>query len=110
AATLLRAHKRPTAVFCDNDTMAMGVITGVREAGLDVPGAISVMGFDDIVFARGYAPPLTTVHQPRHDIGVQALALLVRRMAGDALPAQPIVLPTRIAVRASTAPPGGAPT
>lgn len=108
AATLLQAPTRPSAVFCDNDTMAMGVITGMREAGLKVPADVSVMGFDDIVFARGYAPPLTTVHQPRHDIGVRALALLVRRMAGEKLPLEPIVLPTHIAVRASTAAPGSA--
>lgn len=104
AQALLRAAPVPSAVFCDNDTMAMGVITGLHEAGLAVPGDISVMGFDDIVFARGYAPPLTTVHQPRHDIGVQALALLMRRMAGEQLSLQPIVLPTHIAMRASTAP------
>lgn len=105
ATALLSLPDRPTAIFCSNDEMAMGVIAGARELGLTIPADLSVVGFDDIVFARSFAPALTTVHQPRHDIGVRALQLLVRRLHGQPMPEQPIVLPTRLAVRASTAAP-----
>jgi LacI family repressor for deo operon, udp, cdd, tsx, nupC, and nupG len=75
------AH-RPTAVFCASDQVAIGFIKGVRDAGLAVPGDVSVAGFDDIEYASLFSPALTTMRQPRADIGRAAAESLVQRMTG----------------------------
>ncbi|VBB05788.1 Hypothetical protein LUCI_0999 [Lucifera butyrica] len=61
---LLREAERPTAVFCFNDSMALGAMRAAFESGLSVPADISVIGFDDTVYARYVTPALTTVHRP----------------------------------------------
>jgi len=94
-----------TAVFCGNDTMALGVIRALSERGLRVPGDVSVIGFDDVPEAGYYLPPLTTVRQDFGVLGRQALSTLVDRMSG----AIPAGLRVRVApeliVRASAASP-----
>ncbi len=95
--------QRPTAVFCGNDEMAIGAISSARAAGLDVPGDFSVVGFDDIAFAGAYYPPLTTVRQPRRDMGRVAAHLLLAALAG-AEPARPAPLAHVLVVRASSGP------
>ncbi|WP_435103618.1 LacI family DNA-binding transcriptional regulator [Arhodomonas sp. AD133] len=102
-ARLLALEPPPTAVFCANDEMAMGVIAAAREAGVEVPAGLSVVGFDDIVFARNFSPPLTTVAQPRQEIGQRALELLAAQLAGEPVGVADEVMPTRIVPRASTA-------
>lgn len=97
-------RRRPTAIFAANDEMAFGAANEIRARGLRVPEDISVAGFDDIVFAAAFHPALTTVRQPRHDIGRQAMALLAALLAGQPPPAQSLILPTELVVRASTAP------
>lgn len=70
AAERIAALKhRPTAVFCGNDEMAIGFISRLRELGIECPRDISVMGFDDIAISEHYWPPLTTMRQPRQEIG-----------------------------------------
>lgn len=102
--TLLSRTPRPTAVFAANDEMAIGAVRAVKAAGLGVPEDISVIGFDDQRIAALYDPPLTTVHIPTAEIGYRAM-LMLERVLGDSLIDRDIVLPTRIEVRATTAPP-----
>ncbi|WP_062379301.1 LacI family DNA-binding transcriptional regulator [Demequina pelophila] len=75
----LAAREDVTAVFCASDEIAAGLLLALREAGRDVPGDVSVVGFDDIPLARYLAPPLTTVHQPFAEVGA---ALVERLFAG----------------------------
>jgi DNA-binding LacI/PurR family transcriptional regulator len=92
-----------TAVFCYNDMLAIGALTACRAHGIAVPGDMSVVGFDDVRLAQFVAPTLTTVHQPKVELGELAmqklLALLAERPVEDA------VLQPSLVVRASTAPP-----
>jgi DNA-binding LacI/PurR family transcriptional regulator len=92
-----------TAVFCYNDMLAIGALMACRTRGIIVPGDLSVVGFDDVRLAQFVAPTLTTVHQPKVELGELAmqklLALLAERPVEDA------VLQPSLVVRASTAPP-----
>ncbi|MCO5954351.1 LacI family DNA-binding transcriptional regulator [Microbacterium yannicii] len=92
-----------TAVFAANDQMALGLLRAFAEAGRDVPGDVSVVGFDDVADAADYRPPLTTVHQDFDALGSWAVAALVDGIEG-ATPAGFETVPTRLVVRASTAP------
>jgi len=101
AARLLKLKQPPDAIFAVSDTLAIGVLRGAREAGLDVPGDVAVMGFDDIALARQTYPALTTVAQPMRELGEQAARLLLARLAGDASGAAGVVLPHRLVLRES---------
>jgi LacI family transcriptional regulator len=79
---LLALPDPPQAVLCANDLMAFGVLDAAREAGLDVPGDLAVVGFDDIAAATLTHPPLTTVSNPAYEAGLLAGALLKERMLG----------------------------
>ena len=97
---------RPTAVFAANDESAMGFIKAVRDAGLTVPQDVSVAGFDDIGYAALFDPGLTTMHQPRAELGRVAAEILVRRMTGNGPPPPRITrLPCSLIVRESVVPP-----
>lgn len=98
---LLGQKRRPTAVFCANDEMAMGAMRAAREAGLDLPGELSVMGFDDIDVAAFTWPSLSTVRQPRDAIGVQAMRLMLDLLQGRTAPQERVVLPHEIVLRES---------
>ena len=73
---------RPTAVFCSNDEMAMGLMRGLISAGVQVPQDVSVAGFDDIEFAAMAQPPLTTVRQPRRELGRAGAHVLIDLLQG----------------------------
>jgi LacI family transcriptional regulator, repressor for deo operon, udp, cdd, tsx, nupC, and nupG len=101
---LLRLDAPPTAVLCANDEMAFGAIGLLHKHGLSVPDDLSIVGFDDQNMAAFYNPPLTTVHIPRHELGRRAAHELIELLEGrDIL--HEVVLPTRLVVRESTAPP-----
>jgi LacI family repressor for deo operon, udp, cdd, tsx, nupC, and nupG len=104
ASRLLAGPDRPTAIFCFNDEMAMGVLDHARQAGLDVPRDLSVAGFDDIRFARYTQPALTTIAQPMREIGEGTVKLLLAILADDSTTPPSVTLPHRLVVRASTAP------
>ena len=74
---------RPTAVFCANDLIALGVLQEMTRNRIRVPEDISIIGYDDIDFAAAAAVPLTSVRQPRHQIGRTAARLLLDEAAGD---------------------------
>jgi DNA-binding LacI/PurR family transcriptional regulator len=102
----LAAEPGLTAIFCGNDTMALGVVRALAERGLRVPDDVSIVGFDDVPEAGFYLPPLTTVRQDFGEVGRQALSTLVDRMSG-AIPAGPRVrVAPLLIVRASAADPG----
>ena len=82
--SLLDDPNPPTAVFAASDVMAMGALVAIREAGLDVPGDVAVVGFDDIPVARLISPRLTTVAQFQENLGVRAAEMLLERLDGSA--------------------------
>ena len=100
-----------TAVFVANDQMALGVLRALHERGRAVPSDVSVVGFDDIDDAASFIPPLTTVHQDFAEVGrVCVQAVLDQIAAGEVgrAPAGTTLIPTRLVIRASTAPPRAA--
>lgn len=103
AAQLMARPEPPTAIFAMNDRMALGVLRWLREHGYRVPHDISVVGFDDIADAAQFDPPLTTVRLPTVAIGQRAATLLFDLIAGKDPEPAPIVLPTELIIRASTA-------
>lgn len=107
AERLFALRKPPTAVFCFNDEMAMGVLEVARRRRVRVPADLSVVGFDDIRFARHADPPLTTIAQPMREIGERAVRLLIDVLNGGTMTPVSITLPHRLVVRSSTAPPRG---
>lgn len=80
---LLDADERPTGVFCANDLVAIGLLQGVMAQGLRVPDDIAIVGYDDIDFAAAAAVPLSSVAQPRRDLGATAAALLLAEIDHD---------------------------
>lgn len=93
-----------TAVFCGNDQMALGLLHGLSERGIDVPGDISVVGFDDLPEARHYLPPLTTVRQDFHTLGRHVVEALLAAIEGRPATHDTVIEP-ELVVRASTAAP-----
>jgi DNA-binding LacI/PurR family transcriptional regulator len=94
---------RFSAVVCDDDILAGGVYLAARERGIAIPGELSVIGFDDLDFARVLAPPLTTVAIDAEALGAAAFEALARDLAGDRVAAEQ-VMPVTLRVRESTAP------
>jgi LacI family transcriptional regulator len=77
---ILSARTRPTAIFAGNDLMAFGAMTAVREANLNIPQDIAVMGFDDIFTARFVSPPLSTISQFQYELGRVAAEMVLERI------------------------------
>lgn len=96
---------RPTAIFAGNDELAIGFIAAIREHGFDCPRDFSVVGFDDISISAAYSPALTTVHQPREQIGRIATDTLIDMLEGRVRSLSPVrvVLSSELIVRDSTA-------
>jgi LacI family transcriptional regulator len=105
ALSLLRGPSPPTAVFAANDLSGIAVLEVAAELGLDVPGDLSVIGFDDIPEASQMTPPMTTIRQPMQALGATAARMVVALMAGETPETNHILLPTRLVPRATTAPP-----
>ena len=80
---LLGLRQRPTAVFCANDMLALGVLQALFAAGVKVPEEIALVGYDDIQFAAAAAVPLTSVRQPAAEMGRMAAEMLVKESAAD---------------------------
>ena len=95
-------EQEPTAVFCDDDVIAAGLYLAARERGLRIPDDLSVIGFDDMDFARVLSPPLTTVALDAELLGATSFELLEQRMSGKRTRKQ-VVLPAELLVRGSTA-------
>jgi len=105
AARLLRLGEPPSAIFACNDVMAIGALRTLQNAGLQVPGDVSIIGFDDIPLASAVSPALTTVAQPTAELSTLAARCLISRIQNDRddEPRQRSVLETRLVVRDSCA-------
>ena len=104
AATLRLFERRPeiTAIFAQNDTMAIGVLGALRTMGKRVPRDVAVAGCDDIDMAAYTAPPLTTVHVPFYETGAEAMRLLLSMIATGSTAPQKLLLPVHLIARASS--------
>lgn len=99
---LLRLSNPPTAIFATNNLMTLGVLEAVHEEQLNVPDDISIVGFDDMPWARAISPPLTVIKQPGYEMGRRATELLFQRFEDPKRePVQIIMEPTLI-IRKST--------
>jgi LacI family transcriptional regulator len=99
--SLLTEPDRPTAVMIGNDTVAIGAISAIVDAGLRVPGDVAVVGFDDIPLARFVVPALTTIRLPAEEMARRAGDMVVRLVEGEALAEHRVRLPTELIVRRS---------
>ncbi len=95
---------RPTALVTTDETMTLGAIDAILDAGLEIPGDISLVAFDDLPWTTLIRPPLTVVAQPVHELGVTATQRLLGRLAGFDGPPETVVLRTAFVVRGSTGP------
>jgi DNA-binding LacI/PurR family transcriptional regulator len=94
-----------TAIFVANDQMALGLLRALHERGRQVPGDISLVGFDDIPESEFFTPPLTTVRQDFNEMGRRALHLLLAEISAGARSSTRATVPASLVVRASAAPP-----
>ncbi|WP_225850210.1 LacI family DNA-binding transcriptional regulator [Streptomyces sp. HPF1205] len=109
AGLRIAANRACTAVFAANDQMALGVLRALHEAGRRVPEEVSVVGFDDLPEAASFLPPLTTVHQDFAEVGRRCVDSVLRQIRNDATEVGTALVPTRLVVRSSTAPPPSPP-
>jgi LacI family repressor for deo operon, udp, cdd, tsx, nupC, and nupG len=106
-ATRVLMHRPdpPTAIVCANDEMAIGAMMEARAMGLTVPDDVSIVGFDDIRYAEAMNPPLTTVAQPREEIGERCFYRLLNAMEDPLAETGVQIVPHKLVVRGSAAPP-----
>jgi DNA-binding LacI/PurR family transcriptional regulator len=104
-ATLLESGDAPTAIFVANDLAALGALSALAERGIRVPQDMSIVGYDNTALAAVRHIDLTTVDQPRPDMGRTAVTLVMERLMGKRDEARHILIPPRLVVRGSTAPP-----
>ncbi len=102
-ALLMALEPRPTAVMCANDLLALGVLRGLAAAGISVPDEMAVVGYDDVAFASMLSPSLTSVRQPKYELGVVAAELLLEEVAGLPHEHRAIRFEPELVVRASSA-------
>jgi LacI family transcriptional regulator len=102
---LRQDHPDITAIFACNDMSALGVLSGARELELNVPGHLSVIGFDNIDMAREVTPGLTTVHVHKTWLGAIGVRQLIERAATPEQPKMTVTLSTRLVIRESVGPP-----
>ena len=96
--------KLPSAVFAQNDRMAIGVMQAARDLGIQVPEQLSVIGLDDLPLASYFDPPLTTIRQDIIKIGCKAAQLLIENIEDPSHPTQSLTINPELVVRKSTAP------
>ncbi|MTH46966.1 DNA-binding transcriptional regulator CytR [Intestinirhabdus alba] len=99
---LLELPQPPTAIFCHSDVMALGALSCAKRQGLKVPDDLSIVGFDNIALAEFCDPPLTTVAQPRFEIGREAMLLLLDQMRGQNVTGGSRLMECELIVRGST--------
>ena len=98
-----RKEDYPTAIVCFNDHQALAVMTALKELKIRVPDDISIVGNDDIYYAKIYPVPLTTIRAPQHEIGMRAAEILIRNIESSTLlPVERVVLETEFVIRDST--------
>jgi DNA-binding LacI/PurR family transcriptional regulator len=108
AEYMLSLASPPTAIVCANDSMAIGAVRAIHKKGREVPGDISIVGFDDINVASQIYPPLTTIAAPINDMAAISVKMLVSLIDGNVLDNKHVALPAPLVIRESCAPPKGA--
>lgn len=99
----LKREDYPTAIVCFNDQQALAVIMALKELKLNVPDDVSIIGNDDIYYAKIYPVPLTTIKAPQHEIGKKAAEILIKNIeSSDPMPVERVVLKTELVIRASS--------
>jgi LacI family transcriptional regulator len=101
---LLNKKQRPTAIFCANDEMAIGVKKVAHEMGISIPGSLSIVGFDDTPVASQLYPTLTTIRQPTRDMAKLATELLIKRLRGESPEGMKEMLKSELIIRNSAGP------
>jgi DNA-binding LacI/PurR family transcriptional regulator len=101
AQKLLTLNKPPTAIFAISDTLAIGAMQAIKQAGLDIPADISVIGFNDIPLAQLVTPALTTIAAPSHELGRTAMQLLQKLIKKEEPEQKQITLPISLTLRQS---------
>ncbi|MGV8909493.1 MAG: LacI family DNA-binding transcriptional regulator [Propionicimonas sp.] len=101
AAQVMGHVKKPDALVCANDELALSTMKALQREGVRVPDDIAIVGWDDVMTARYVTPSLTTVRQPLYELGRLAATRLHQRIAGDPMVPEPLVLPTELVVRSS---------
>ncbi|MFC5708447.1 substrate-binding domain-containing protein [Aeromonas eucrenophila] len=101
---LLSQPSRPSALFVCNDMMAMGVISAAHRAGLSIPEDLSLVGYDNVALAQYMSPPLTTVNQPKEELGRLAVTRLLARINGETIDNHMITVDPDLVIRDSCAP------
>lgn len=104
---ILDSGDLPTAVFAPNDFAALGAMEAIDAAGLDIPEVISLVGYDDLALSSLPRIGLTTIGQPRADLGRQAVHLVLERLEDGREKARHVVVPPKLVVRSTTGPPPG---
>ncbi|AFJ48979.1 regulator for rbs operon [Shimwellia blattae DSM 4481 = NBRC 105725] len=99
--SLLALPRPPHAVFVGNDAMAVGAYHALYQAGLSIPEDMAIVGYDDIDLARFMTPPLTTIHQPKDELGELAVDVLIHRLTTPELPFQCLQLTPELVERGS---------
>ena len=94
--------KQPTAVFCDNDELAIGLYRGLHERGINIPDDLSVVGYDNIDLDEYVTPKLTTVEQPILELGETSARLILNRINNINMPRQLVNVPVKLIERSST--------
>lgn len=102
AKELLKIFPPPDAIFCSNDEMAIGACDAAKELGFSIPEELGIMGFDDIELSSMVTPKITTVHQPRYEMGKLAAQLLINILAGEEVSKGKYILDTSIIPKEST--------
>jgi LacI family transcriptional regulator len=111
---LMRLPEPPTAILCGNNRMTLGIMRALGELRIPCPDRVSVLGFDDFDWAASSTPTITTIEQPTYEMGNKAMQLLVQKIEGEKddpeqEAPQAVVLPSKLHIRNSTAPPPEAP-
>lgn len=100
--TLLALPNAPTAVFLAGDYLAIGAIKAARSIGVNVPEQVAVMGFDNLAVSQYCVPPLSTVNQPRYEMGREAMRQLFALLSDEQLEHTAVILPHEVLLRQST--------
>jgi LacI family fructose operon transcriptional repressor len=100
--TVLQAQPRPDAILATNSLLLAGALKAIREAGLPIPEAIGLAGFDETTWTPLVEPPLTVIAQPTYEIGRMAMRMLLERLENPDLPYRQVILKGQLLVRRST--------